>query len=303
MQGIAAVKARLRKLPICSDFLGTRSRGVRGTIAMASRKEQKEAARQRRLAEEQAARQKVQRTRRLQGLGAVVVAAIIVVVVLVVVSSGGGSKKVADPTNPESQAAKSTAASVNASLQGIPQSGNVLGKPSAKITMTEYGDLECPICRDFALGAETQLIANEVRSGQVKLVYKSFKTASGDADAAPNAFSLQQAAAYAAGAQNKAWNYILLFYHEQQTENTPYVTASFLTGLAKQVSGLDVSKWNNDRFNPKYAGQVVSDGSEATKLNLHGTPSISFSGPKAQTQYYDGALSYSQVQQAIKQVS
>ena len=48
------------------------------------------------------------------------------------------------------------------------------------MTVTEYGDLECPVCRDFALGAENQLISNDVRSGKVKLVYKSLETATGN---------------------------------------------------------------------------------------------------------------------------
>jgi protein-disulfide isomerase len=256
---------------------------------MASRKEQKEAARQRRLAEEAAAQQKAQRTRRMQMLGGVIVAAIIVVVVLVVVSSGSGGKSSTAAIKPQSSKAKSIAATVNNSLAGIPQSGTTLGNPKAKVTMTEFGDLECPICRDFALGAETQLIANQVKQGTVKIVYKSFKTATNDLADSDTIFPLQQSAAYAAGAQDKAWNYILLFYHEQQPED--------------QVSGLNVKKWNADRFNPTYSAQVVDDADEATKLGLQGTPSLSFSGPKSQTQYVDGVLTYSQVESYIKQVS
>ena len=60
-------------------------------------------------------------------------------------------------------------------------------------------------------GAEKQLIANEVKTGKVKLVYKSFETATANGPDAEQ-WSNQQAAAYAAGAQGKAWNYILLFY-------------------------------------------------------------------------------------------
>jgi protein-disulfide isomerase len=269
---------------------------------MASRKEQKEAARQRRLAEEQAAKAKAQRTRRLQMLGGVGVAAIIIVVVLVVISIGGGKKATATIA-PNSAKAKSVAASVNTLLKGIPQSGNVLGNPKAKVTMTEYGDLECPICKEFALGAETQLIKNQVKSGKVKLVYKSFETATGDLSDASTIFPLQQSAAYAAGAQNHAWNYILLFYHEQGTEDTPYVNTSFLTSIAKQIPGLNVSTWKVQRNNPKYASEVVKDAAEARQLGLQGTPSLQFSGPKSQTKYYDGALTYPEVQSLIKQVS
>ncbi len=273
---------------------------------MASRKEQKDAARQRRLAEEQAAAAKQQRLRRMQMLGGVVVAAIIVVVVLVVVSSGGGSKKV-KANDPKATASAST--QVSALLKGIPQSGTTLGNPKAKVTFTEYGDLECPICMEFSESAEEQLISNEVRTGKVKLVYKSFKTASNDPDAAPNAFSLQQTAAYAAGAQGKAWNYILLFYRRQQTENTPYVTTAFLTGLARAIPGLNVKKWDSDRFNPTYAQQVVSQNQTASTMPFQGgqanagTPALIASSGSRQTEAIAGDISYSTVQKLIKQVS
>ncbi len=83
---------------------------------------------------------------------------------------------------PNSAAAKKAQSTVNTLLAGIPQQGDTLGSPSAKVTVTEYGDLVCPVCKEFALGAENQLIANEVRSGKVKIVYKALETASQDAN-------------------------------------------------------------------------------------------------------------------------
>jgi protein-disulfide isomerase len=267
---------------------------------MASRQAQKEAARQRRVAEEQAAQAQAQRTRRLQMLGGVLVAVIAAIVVVVIVSTSGNTNKT---VTPGTAAATSTAKTINASLSGIPQHGNVLGNPSAKITMTEYGDLQCPVCKDFAVGPETQLINNEVKSGKVKLVFKSFPTASRDLSNWQQIFPLQQDAAYAAGAQNKAWNYILLFYHEQGKEATSYVNTAYLTGLANQVTGLNMKKWATDRFNPNYTGQVENEIKAATALNIQGTPGIQFSGPKSQTKLYSGYLPYSSLQKLITQVS
>ena len=268
---------------------------------MASRQAQKEAARQRRVAEEQAAQAKVQRTRRMQMLGGVLVAVIVAIVAVVIVSTSGGNKGSSPKLG--TKAASTTAHTVNGELSGIPQHGTTLGNPNAKITMTEYGDLQCPVCKDFATGPETQLINNEVKAGKVKLVYKSFPTASRDLSNWQQTFPLQQDAAYAAGAQNKAWNYILLFYHEQGKEATNYVNAAYLKGLAKQVQGLNMKKWSTDRFNPKYTGQVENEIKAATALNIQGTPGIMFSGPKSQTKLYSGFLPYSSLQQLIKQVS
>src|SRR5205823_5925574 len=151
---------------------------------MASRTKQKEEARARRMAEEQARAEKARRDRRVRMLGGVVLIAVVIVAVAIAVSSGGGSNKTA---NPNSSTAKQAATSVNGLLAGIPQSGMTLGSPSAKVTLTEYGDLQCPVCQSLALGAQNQLIQNEVRSGKAKLVFRSLETAS-QGSPIPNAF-------------------------------------------------------------------------------------------------------------------
>jgi protein-disulfide isomerase len=273
---------------------------------MASRKADKEAARQRRLEQEAAANAAAQRKQRLTIAGGLLVVVIAVAVVLVVVlggsSSSGNSKLASQPTSAK---AKTVAGQVDTLLKGIPQHGTTLGNPKAPVTFTEYGDLQCPICKEFSEAAEKQLIANEVRAGKVKLVYKSFETATANGPDADQ-WSAQQSAAYAAGAQSKAWNYILLFYRDQGTEDTNYVNTAYLTGLAKQVPGLNVSKWNSERFNPAYASQVAKENKMAATLSFQGqagTPALIATGPKTQTKPISGNYPYSTVQQMIKSVS
>jgi protein-disulfide isomerase len=263
---------------------------------MASRTKQKEEARARRLAEEQAQAERATRQRRLYMLGGVLVLAVAVVAVLIAVSSSGSSS----PSTPKTpQQASQVANQVNGSLAGIPQAATTLGSPQAKVTVTEFGDLQCPVCRDFALGSETQLIANEVKSGQVKLVYKSLQTATAD----PATFGVQQASALAAGKQSKAWNYILLFYHEQGAEGSGYVTPSFLNGLAAQIPGLNFARWQNDRKNPALLAQVQADENSAQAQGFTATPSITIQGPKGSAPPIVGPPSYSDLQSHIKQVS
>ncbi len=152
--------------------------------------------------------------------------------VAIAISSGGSSASVPKPNSP---AAKKAQATVNALLAGIPQQGATLGSPSAKVTVTEYGDLVCPVCKSFALGAENQLISNDVRSGKVKIVYKALETASRpgqrlDVRARPGGRAGRRQ-------PEEGWNYIELFYHEQGDETSSYVTDSYLGGLAKQIPG------------------------------------------------------------------
>jgi protein-disulfide isomerase len=223
---------------------------------------------------------------------------VIVVVVAIIVSSTGGGNKAIAPNSPQ---AKQQASTVNRLLSGIPQSGVTLGSPTAPVTVTEFGDLECSHCQTFALNAEQQLIANDVRAGKVKLVYKSLQTASG-ANPDPNAFVLQQAAAYAAGRQNLAWNYILLFYHEQGQEGTAYVTPSFLQGIAHQIPGLNNSDWLIQSKNPTYENQVITDERAAQASGFNSTPTLTIVGPKAQAQPIGGVVDYKTLEAAIKSV-
>ena len=265
---------------------------------MASRTKQKEEARARRLADERARAERAARTRRLQWIGGTVVAAIVVVVVAIAVSSGGGGNSASGLQ--KGGAANTTVASVNQLLAGIPQSGAVLGNPSAPVTMTYYGDLECPICRDFTLnGGFPQLVANEVRQGKVKLQYRAFQTATQN----PQTFQTQQVAALAAGKQNKFWHYAELFYRQQGQEDTGYVTDAYLTGLAQQVTGLNLSEWQSARNDPALVSQVQADVAAGTAANVQGTPTLIFTGPKGTASPSQGVPSYSQLQQAINQVS
>src|ERR1700759_4006463 len=236
---------------------------------MASRKEQKEAAPQRRLAEERARAESARPPRRLRMLGGTVVGAIVVVVVAIAISAGGSSTQVVKPNSP---AAKQAASTVNSLLAGIPQQGDTLGSPSAKVTLTEYGDLVCPVCKSFALGAENQLIANEVRQGKVKIVYKPLETASGTANNAM--FVPSQTAALAAGNQKKGWNHIELFYHEQGDETQSYVTDNYLGGLAKQIPGLNYSQWSSDRGSSALSSQVAAGRSAASAAGFDSTPTL-----------------------------
>ena len=158
---------------------------------MASRKAQREEARARRLAEEKARQERARRTRRLRMIGGVVIAAVALGVVAIAISSGGGHKGgLAKGT-----AATKTVAQVQSLLQGIPQDGTRLGNPKAPVTMTYYGDLECPVCQAFTLNGFKELVSKDVRSGKVQVVYKALQTATRD----QQTFQLQQVAALAAG--------------------------------------------------------------------------------------------------------
>jgi protein-disulfide isomerase len=220
-----------------------------------------------------------------------------VIVVVFAISSGGGSSGLLKPKQ-----ATQTETQIESLLAGIPQSGRTLGNPKAPITMTYFGDLECPICRDFTLTSFPQLISNEVKQGKVKVVYKSFCTATCNGPG-QSVFTEQQSAAYAAGEQNKFWDFAELFYHEQGTEDTGYVNAHYLDTLAEQTPGLDLNSWQSARSASSLASQVGADENAGTAAGVTGTPTLVFQGPKGKVSPSPGVPTYAQLQQAITQVS
>jgi len=260
---------------------------------MASRAEQKAAARAAREARHREIVASKQRRQRLTVLGAILAVAVAAVVVAIVVSSGSSPASTKAATKVSKSSAKTVAGYVNSDLDGIRQSGNLLGNPSAPVTVTEYGDLVCPVCADFAVTSEQQLITDEVRTGKVKLIYKAFDTASSYAN--QSAFVTSQVAALSAGLQDKEWNFILTTYFEQPTtingqdaEDVPYVTTSYLQSRASQIKGLNLINWQANLTSKKLANEVAADltAGDAAGVDKVGTPSILVSGPGG-TEYYD----------------
>ena len=231
-----------------------------------TRKQRREQARAQRKALEESAAAEKRRRSRLTLLGIVVAAVVAIVVVILIATGGGGSKKV----QANSKAANETVSAVNSEIGGIPQNANVLGNPNAPVTLQYFGDLECPICKDFTLGALPSIIQQWVRSGKVKIEYRSMETATRE----PEVFKTQQVAALAAGKQQKMWDFIELFYHEQGEEDSGYVTESYLQNLAQQIPGLNLSQWTSDRGNAALTSQVEADGQAANNAGFTGTPSF-----------------------------
>jgi protein-disulfide isomerase len=232
-----------------------------------TRKQRREQARAQRKAVEEAHETQSAQRKRLIQLGGVAGVVVVIIAIILVATGSGGSKSAPAP---KSVAADQAAAAVTTLLQGIPQSGNTLGNPNAPITIQYFGDLECPICKEFTLGALPAVIQKYVRTGKVKIEYRSMETATRERET----FQTQQVATLAAGKQNLMWHYVELFYHEQGEEDSGYVTESYLQGLAAQVPGLNLAAWSSARNDPTYANQVISDAQAANQNGFTGTPSF-----------------------------
>jgi protein-disulfide isomerase len=231
-----------------------------------TRKQRREQARAQRKAMEEAEAANAARRKRLVQLGGVA-AVVIVAIVVILIATAGGSKSGLAKTKGEKNA---TVSEISSLIGGIPQSGNSIGSPTAPVTLKYFGDLECPICREFTIEALPQIIPKWVRTGKLRIEYDSMETATRE----PEVFKTQQIAAYAAGKQNKGWNYIETFYHEQGEEDSGYVNENYLQGIASQIPGLNLAQWSSDRGDPELANEVENDKQLANNEGFTGTPSF-----------------------------
>jgi len=194
-------------------------------------------------------------------IGFLAVAAVLVLIVISQSQSSGG-----DASN------ISDVAEVKQGLTGIPQDGMVLGDPGAKVTLYEFGDLQCPVCKGFSEEILPPVIESQVRGGEAKIDFRNFTIIGPESTPAG-------AAAIAAGKQGRGWNFVELFYRNQGAEDSGYVTDEFLTAIARGAGVPDIAQWNEDRKSSQVLAEVKSTTSEAERLGFTGTPSFAVEGP------------------------
>jgi protein-disulfide isomerase len=254
-----------------------------------SGKSSREERREERLRRESEGAQAERRKRLLQAASAAVFLAVVAVAVVIVVVGGssgsGGDTKLEDT------------GVVGAELKGIPQHGLVLGEPQAKVTLYEYGDLQCPVCKGFSEEIVPEVIDARVRGGEAKVEFRNYTILGPESTPAG-------AAAIAAGMQGRGWDYVDLFYRNQGTEDSGYVTDAFMTEIARGAGVQDIAKWNRDRKSPKVLEEVEATTGEAQKLGFTGTPSFAVEGPATKgVKTVGGAPSLDEIETAIEEAA
>jgi protein-disulfide isomerase len=148
---------------------------------------------------------------------------------------------------------------VKISIEGAPS----LGNQDAPVTIVVFDDFECPYC------AKAVPLLKEVLAAypeQVKLVYKNFPLSM-------HKHALAAAiAGLAAERQEKFWP-----LHDLLFANYNQLNAQKIQQLAAQA-GLDMTRFELDRNDPKLAQQVNLDMQQGQQIGVRGTPTIFING-------------------------
>jgi protein-disulfide isomerase len=193
---------------------------------------------------------------------AAAVVLIVVGIVLGVLFVGGGGS-----SSGATAAKLPDATDVQQFLAGIPQHGNVLGKPSAPVTMIEYVDLQCPFCQQFETSAMPTLIARYVRKGKLKVEARVVAFLGLDS-------ARGRSAALAAGRQNKQFNFIQLLYDNQGAENTGWLDDDMVKSAAASIPGLDAGRLLSERNSSAIDDEAKALDVQQAQDKVKATPTI-----------------------------
>lgn len=171
-------------------------------------------------------------------------------------------------------------------LLGPEEQRNSLGTASAKVTIVEYGDFQCPACG--AVDPTVKKIVQEYKN-KVYYVFRNFPL--------PMHANAQLAAqaAYAAGQQNKFWEMHTKLYEKQSEwgEKSGGQTKELIVGYAKEL-GLDISRFTVSVDGNAGSDKIQKDQNDGYKSGVDSTPTFFINGVK-----FSAVLSYDQFKKEI----
>ncbi len=160
------------------------------------------------------------------------------------------------------------------------------GDLASPVTVVEFGDFECPICK-LAQKSIGQMLSQF--GGRIRFVFRQFPMSSVDRRMHPLAEKAAEASECAAE-QGKFWQAEELFYQKQ-----PDLTVSALESYAAQL-GLNAGQYDQCISSGKMAARVHQDFEDGWAAGVRGTPTF-FVGHEM----IEGPPNYSYLSQLIRQ--
>jgi protein-disulfide isomerase len=159
------------------------------------------------------------------------------------------------------------------------------GAPHAAVMVVEYGDFECPNCKQAAPAVKLLLERFDER---VCFVWRHFPLA----EVHPHALMAAQAAEAAAG-QQKFWP-----MHDLLFENQTHLDAHHLRGYAERL-GLDMARYTAEMDDEIYLQRVREHLESARHSGARGTPTFYVNGRIRDVSFGLRAL-FDAVEEALK---
>jgi protein-disulfide isomerase len=165
-----------------------------------------------------------------------------------------------------SSAAAPTAASIDSVIPRA-DAGRNKGADSARVTIVEVSDFQCPYCREFAATTYPRIDSAYVRTGKAKMVYINLPLSSH-----ANAFPAAEAA-MCAGVQGKFWPMHDRLFATQREWSSQHDAVQRFERLAQALQ-LDMAAYRDCTANDRTAPIIISDAMQAAEAGINGTPAF-----------------------------
>lgn len=181
----------------------------------------------------------------------------------------------------------------NAELIELAQPAYVFGDPDAPVTLMEFADYQCGVCKRFAVMVKPQVDAAYISTGRAKLVLHDYPILG----LHPHAF-LAARAARCAGDQDLYPEYHDLLFDTQNDWFEMVSATGHFKDLAKQLD-LDAGAFNRCLDSDRHADVVTANMRLGEELGVTGTPTLFFheGGPPV---YRLGGSGFLDIQQAME---
>ena len=170
-------------------------------------------------------------------------------------------------------AALPTLASAQAKFIGIDDDPQ-LGKADAKVTIIEFGDYQCPLCRAFWRETLPRIKKEYVDTGRVRIVFRDFPIQ----DVHPEA-TVTAMAAQCAEDQGRFWEFHDKVFREQDRRGRDIVryTVADVKRWATDV-GLEATAFNECLDSGRHKAEVQKDYKDGADVGMNGTPVFFING-------------------------
>ncbi len=149
------------------------------------------------------------------------------------------------------------------------QPANMLGSPTATVTVEEFADYQCPTCA--TVHPMTQEIT-KIYGNRIKFVYRNFPLQQIHAHAYE-----ASVAAEAASLQGKFWEMQNQLFQNQREWSNAAEAPKLFEGYAQKI-GLDLPKYQNDVLGLGAKSRVDADMMRGRRVGVSGTPAIYING-------------------------
>jgi protein-disulfide isomerase len=182
---------------------------------------------------------------------------------------------------------------------GVPQEGDRLGSSDAPVSIQVFNDLQCSSCREDFLSTIPGLVNGYARPGDVKLLYRHYSNSESPEE-------LGFYGAEAAADQGYGWQYIYLFFRNQDEAERFGVDQDFLDSVAGGIEELNEPEWlayleDNGGSDGAISQRLQGYEELGRDLGIRTHQAAIVSGPRGTRTLQDGP-SLAQIEAAIEAV-